>query len=82
MDPRARGASRVLQPLWHPSEQGVQHGGPCCVLCPPGIPQPMLASAVLCRAVCGRAGSVLLRNGQLSRLSGEKKIISLPYFSL
>lgn len=58
-------------------------GGPRCALAPPpGIPQPTLASAVLRRAVRGRAGSVLLRNGQLSRLAGEKKIISFPYFSL
>lgn len=82
MHPSVRGAEWVLLPPWHPSEQGwLVWGVPLCPG-PPGIPQPTLASAVLHHAVRGRAGSTLLRNGQLSRLAGEKKIISLPYFSL
>lgn len=46
----------------------------------PRPPRPMLAPAVLRRAVRGRAGKALPGSGQLSKLSGEKKIISLPYF--
>lgn len=80
--PRTRGAAWVLSHPWHPSEQGCPARGVLLCSGPPSIPQPTLACAVLHCAVRGRAGSVLLRNGQLSRLAGEKKIISLPYFSL
>lgn len=57
--------------------------GPPAWMGPPIVPRPprpMLAPAVLRRAVRGRAGKALPRSGQLSKLSGEKKIISLPYF--
>lgn len=83
MHTRVRGATRALPPLWHSIRQGCPSRGCPAVARPPlGIPQPTLASAVLHRTVRGRAGSVLLGNGQLSRLTSEKKIISLLYFSL
>lgn len=48
---------------------------------PPGTPQPPLASAVLA-VPCVGGLAAQPRNGQQSSLAGEKKIISLPYFSL
>lgn len=77
-----RGHVGPATPHGTPASRGGQHGGPLLQPGSPGIPQPMLASSVLCCVVRGRAGSTLLRNGQLSRLAGEKKIISLRYFSL
>lgn len=82
MHPRMRGAVWVPSHLWHPGEQGCPAREVLLCPGPSSIPQPTLASAVLHRAVRGRAGSALLRNGQLSRLAGKKKIVSLPYFSL
>lgn len=80
MHPRVRGAPWALPQLWYPGKD-VRHGEPSLCPGPPGIPHPTLASAVLCHAVCGSAGSALPGMGSNPGLPGRGKSF-FPYFSL